>query len=194
MKTILTDISTTYKLIQGGKIKKIIHCLFTPGVQAVVVFRFGQWLKMRNKFVQFPLTPIYFISNILIKIMWGIELPRSARIGKGFYIGHFSGIIISPHAIIGEYCSISQGVTIGASGSEEKYGAPTIGDHVYIAAGAKVFGKINIGNNVKIGANAVIYKDIPNNAVAVSSPGFKIISHYGNRPIENNAVTNHTYH
>jgi serine O-acetyltransferase len=50
------------------------------------------------------------------------------------------------------------------------------------APGAKIFGKIKIGNNVKIGANAVVYKDIPDNAIVVLDPGFKIISYKGNLP------------
>jgi serine O-acetyltransferase len=45
-------------------------------------------------------------------------------------------------------------------------------------------GKITIGNNVKIGANAVIHKDLPDNAIAVLDPGFKIISYAGNRPAD----------
>jgi serine O-acetyltransferase len=52
---------------------------------------------------------------------------------------------------------------------------PIIGNNVYIATGAKLFGKIVIGNNVKIGPNAVVHKSIPDNAVVVSSPGFKIL-------------------
>ena len=56
-----------------------------------------------------------------------------------------------------------------------------IGDNVYMAPGAKIFGKITIGNNVKIGANAVIHKDIPDNAVVVLDPGFKIVSFKGNQ-------------
>lgn len=80
--------------------------------------------------------------------------------------------------------NISQQVTIGVSGQGEKRGCPVIGDNVYLASGAKLFGKIKIGNNVKIGANAVIYKDIPDNAIVVLDPGFKIISYKGNYPIE----------
>jgi hypothetical protein len=97
------------------------------------------------------------------------------------YIGHFGGITISGDAIIGKCCNLSQNVTIGVSGQGEKRGVPIIGDNVYIAPGARLFGKISIGNNVKIGANAVIYKDIPDNAVVVLDPGFKIISYKGNR-------------
>lgn len=50
-----------------------------------------------------------------------------------------------------------------------------IGNNVYIGAGAKIFGKITVGNNVKIGANAVIHKSIPDNAIAVCNPGFKLL-------------------
>ena len=71
-------------------------------------------------------------------------------------------------------------VTIGRSGHGENYGMPVIGDDVYIAPGAKLFGKIRVGDNVKIGANAVVHRDVPDNAV-VASPGFQIVSLKGNR-------------
>jgi serine O-acetyltransferase len=98
----------------------------------------------------------------------------------GFYIGHFGGITVSKEAIIGNNCSISQGVTIGVSGQGDKRGTPVIGNNVYIGTGAKLIGKIKIGNNIKIGANAVIYKDLPDNSIAVLDPGFRIISFDGN--------------
>jgi serine O-acetyltransferase len=107
--------------------------------------------------------------------MWGIEIPRQAQIGSGFYIGHFGGIMISDGVKIGSNCNISQQVTIGISGQGEKRGAPTIGNNVYIAPGAKIFGKIKIGDNVKIGANAVIHKSVPDNAIAVLNPGFQLL-------------------
>ena len=174
------DIMRTYEYLQGGRLRRAVNCLRSPGVQAVIVFRFGQWLDSQPSLLKVLLQPIYFVLNGLIQIMWGIELPRSATIGPGFYIGHFGGITIAPGAIIGRNCNISQDLTIGLSGQGEKAGVPTIGDNVYLAPGARVFGKISIGNNVKIGANAVIYKDIPDNAIVVLDPGFKIVSYKGN--------------
>ena len=120
----------------------------------------------------------------MVRVMWGIELPRSATIGPGLYIGHFGGITISPGARIGKNCNISQQVTIGVSGKDGNRGVPVIGDNVYIAPGARLFGKISIGNNCKIGANAVVYKSIPDNAIVVLDPGFKIISYSGNRELD----------
>lgn len=110
--------------------------------------------------------------------LFGMGIQRGTNIGKGFYIGHFSGIIVSGAAIIGDNCNISQGVTIGVAGSGENRGVPQVGNNVYMAAGAKLIGKIKIGNNVAIGANAVVTKDVPDNAVVVGIPA-KIISMNG---------------
>ena len=157
-----------------------MNCLRSPGVHAVIVFRFGQWMDSQSLVSKLLLRPIYFFLNGLVEIMWGIELPRSAKIGPGLYIGHFGGITVAPGVVIGRNCNLSQQVTIGLSGQGDKAGVPTIGDNVYLAPGARVSGKISIGNNVKIGANAVIYKDIPDNAIAVLDPGFRIVSNKGN--------------
>jgi serine O-acetyltransferase len=107
-------------------------------------------------------------------------LPRRARIGPGLYIGHFGGITVSPETVMGKDCSISPGVTIGLSGKGDRLGVPVIGDDVYVAPGAKLIGKIRIGSSVKIGANAVVYRDIPDNAVVALDPGFRIVSFTGN--------------
>ncbi len=177
-----SDFRRMYDTIASdSSLKKYISTLLAPGFRAMVVYRFGSWIKTKPKVIKFSLMPVYFILNQRLKSKWGIQIPISAKIGKGFYIGHFGGITIASDAKIGDNVNISQLVTIGEAGSGENYGAPTIGDHVYIGAGAKVIGKIKVGNNVKIGANAVIYKDIPDNAVVVSYPGYKIISYKGNR-------------
>ncbi len=170
------DIGRTYQYLEGNRLIKILHCIRTPGVQAVSIYRFGQWSRTLHPSLRLFLDPVYIIFNELLKILWGIELPRSARIGPGLYIGHFGGITISPAAIIGSNCNIAQSVTIGVSGKGEKRGVPAIGDNVHIAPGARVFGKIRIGNNVKIGANTVVNADIPDNSIAVLSPGFVILT------------------
>jgi serine O-acetyltransferase len=181
MKGVLwADISRTYEIAAGNRLQKIMRCVRSPGVHTVVVYRYGQWARRRLRVFRIVLDPLYVFLNALIKILWGIELPRSARIGAGLYIGHFGGITISPNANIGLNCTLSQGITIGVSGAGEKQGVPKIGDDVFIAPGARLFGKITVGNNVKVGANAVVYRDVPDNAVVVLDPGFKIISLKGN--------------
>lgn len=84
------------------------------------------------------------------------------------------GVVIGETAIIGDYCLLYQGVTIGGTGKETGKRHPTLGDNVVCGSGAKVLGNIKIGNNVKIGANSVVLKDVPDDCTVVGVPG-KII-------------------
>lgn len=177
------DARRTYDYLQGSKLRRLLNCLRAPGVQAVLVLRLGQWLKTQSIVLRVFLEPAYFVLNGLVKMLWGIELPRAARIGSGLYIGHFGGVTVSSEAVIGRNCNLSQNTTIGVSGFGERAGVPVIGDNVYIAPGARLFGKITVGNNVKIGANAVIGNDVPDNGIAVLDPGFRIVSLKGNRRV-----------
>jgi serine O-acetyltransferase len=174
------DIQRFYDLLEGGKWLRLLNCARAPGVQAIAVYRFGQMIATWPTAARVFVEPLFIIAQFVVRALWGIELPRSASIGPGLYIGHFGGIIVSPCAVLGSYCSLSPAITIGMSGEGPRRGVPVIGDHVYIAPGARVFGKIHIGNNVKIGANAVVYRDLPDNAI-VALPGFKIVSLAGNQ-------------
>ncbi len=79
-------------------------------------------------------------------------------------------IFISGGARIGRDCVIFQQVTIGSNTLPDSKGtgAPRIGDHCYIGAGAKIIGNVRVGNHVRIAANAVVYKDVPDNAVVLA--------------------------
>ena len=48
-------------------------------------------------------------------------------------------------------------------GKPGHFEVPIIGDNVFIAIGAKVFGPIVIGNNVVLGVNAIVIKNVPDN-------------------------------
>ncbi len=176
------DIGRTYGYLGGSRWRRVAGCMASPGVHAVTVYRFGQWARAQPAVLRCVLDPLYCVCSVLVRVAWGIELPRSAIIGAGLYVGHFGGITVSGQAVIGRNCNLSQGITIGSSGEGEKSGVPVIGDDVYIAPGACLFGKISVGHNVKIGANAVVHRNVPDNAVVVAAPGFRIISYAGNRP------------
>jgi len=124
---------------------------------------------------------IYPISSFMLKkymYKFGISIPFSTKIGSGFYISHFSCIVVNEKAIIGKNCNIAQGVTIGQINRGVNKGYPVLGDNVYIGPGAKILGSIIIGNDVAIGANCVVTKDIPDHSVVVGVPG-KVISDEG---------------
>jgi serine O-acetyltransferase len=175
------DIRRAYEVAEGSHVQRVLACCRSAGVQAMIVYRFGQWALMQPNWARWVLDPVYVLLNFVIKAIWGIELSRYARIGAGLHISHFGGITVSPLAEIGKYCNLSQSISISTGLSGEREGAPIVGDDVYIAPGARLFGRIRVGNNVKVGANAVVYRDIPDNAVVVLDPGFKIVSYKGNR-------------
>lgn len=72
--------------VGGGRSGRLVLALAEPGIQAVIVYRFGRWA------LKYPLLSlIYYPLHFAIHVLWGIELPRHAEIGPGLYIGHFGG-------------------------------------------------------------------------------------------------------
>lgn len=97
---------------------------------------------------------------------------KSQLDGEPCFPHGFHGVFISNGAKLGRNNVIFQHVVIGSNTLNDtaKGGSPTIGDNVYIGAGAKIIGKIVIGDNCRIGANAVVYEDMPPHSVAIQSP------------------------
>lgn len=175
------DLARAYRYASGGRARRIAVCVRSPGVHAVTAHRFGRWLLQRPLWIRLLLEPLYVVLDLLVHALWGIEISRRASIGGGLYLAHAGGIVVGAGSVIGANCNLSHDVTIGMAGHGEKFGVPVIGDDVYIAPGAKLFGRIRVGDNVKIGANTVIHRDVPSNAVVVLDPGFHIVSFKGNR-------------
>lgn len=106
------------------------------------------------------------------RMVTGIEIHPAAQIGKNLFIDHGSGVVIGQTAIIGDDCTIYQGVTLGGKGNglagEKRH--PTIGNNVTIGAYAQVLGPISVGDFARIGANAVVTKDVEDHATMVGNP------------------------
>jgi serine acetyltransferase/glycosyltransferase involved in cell wall biosynthesis len=172
LRNIVADLNR-YTPKDSGFLKRLKTIMLTQGIWAVLMYRLGSWVYKRKKnknMVSILLMPFCTVLSKSTEILTGIQIPFSAKIGPGFYIGHFGCIFVGKDAIIGENCNISQGVTIGQGGRGGNQKTPVIGNRVYIGPGAKLFGEIRIGNDVAIGANSVVTKDLPDNAVAVGVP------------------------
>jgi serine O-acetyltransferase len=109
-----------------------------------------------------------------------VEIHPAAQIGKGVFIDHGSGVVIGETAVVGDNCTIYQGVTLGGTGKHTGKRHPTLGNNVMVGAGAKVLGPIVIESNSKIAANAVVLKDIPSASTAVGIPA-RVARHEGKR-------------
>jgi serine O-acetyltransferase len=142
---------------------EVIVCY--PGLQALSLHRIAHLLYK----IGIPFLP-RFISH-LARFFTGIEIHPGAQIGQGVFIDHGMGVVIGETAIIGDYCLIYQGVTLGGTGKETGKRHPTLGENVVLGGGAKVLGNIQIGNDVRIGAGSVVLRDVPSNCTVVGIPG-----------------------
>lgn len=116
-----------------------------------------------------PLIPR--VISQLTRWVTGIEIHPKAIIGRGFFIDHGMGVVIGETAIIGDFVTLFQGVTLGGTGKDRGKRHPTLGNHVVVGAGAKVLGNITIGDFVKIGANSVVLRSVPSNSTVIGIPG-----------------------
>jgi serine O-acetyltransferase len=149
---------------EDGSPRALVRGLLSQGFQALFVYRVFRWFYERH----IPTQPLRFFVERFVEITTGISIPAQARIGKGLRIHHFGGLIVNSVAVIGEYCTIYHGVTLGDRGGWG--GAPRVGDRVLIGAGAKLLGEIVIGDGCVIGANAVVRTSVPAEHVAVGVP------------------------
>lgn len=175
-------IKSDYKKYQKYGSHFLVIVFFTQGFWATFQYRVAHYIyiKITWKLFRYPLLFLTLVWQKVIEVVTGISISSSVQIGHSFYIGHFGGIIINANAVIGDNCNISQGVTIGVSGYEEKRGTPILGNNIYIGANAVIAGKIDIGNNVLIGACSMVKDSLPDNAIALGVPAV-IISYKGSK-------------
>jgi serine O-acetyltransferase len=123
-----------------------------------------------------------FISQRCVR-RTGIEIHPAATIGRRLFIDHGTGVVIGETAVIGDDCTIYQGVTLGGTGKDKGKRHPTLGNRVMVGAGAKVLGPITISDNVRIAAGAVVLQDIPPDSTAVGVPA-RVVRRKGERVVE----------
>lgn len=138
--------------------------LLYQGVHALIWHRFAHWFYKHHMF---------FIARLisqLVRFFTMIEIHPGAQLGHGILIDHGSGVVIGETAVVGDNCTIYQGVTLGGVGTQKGKRHPTLGNNVMVGAGAKILGAFEVGDNCSIAANAVLLKPLENNMTAVGIP------------------------
>lgn len=131
-----------------------------PGLRAGLLQRLAYAAHRRR------IWPLPLLLVNLNLTLHGFEMPAYVPVGPGLYIAHPVGTVVTADRL-GANVSLISGVTVGMRTS---HAFPTIGDDVYIGAGARVLGGITIGDRVQVGANAVVLTDVPAGSVAVGVP------------------------
>jgi serine O-acetyltransferase len=159
---------------ENTSFRTLVAGIVSPGFQALAAYRFFNWCHRNG----IPSQPLRYFVERLVEITTGISIPACCKIGKGFRIHHFGGVIFHSTVEIGDHCTAYHQVTIGDRGGSG--GAAKLGNHVLIGAGAKIIGEIAIGDRCKIGANCVVTKNMPPDTVAFGNPAqYRIRSEVG---------------
>ena len=142
-----------------------------PGVKSIIIHFFAH--RLWNLKMYLPARVISQFSRFLT----GIEIHPKAKIGKNLFIDHGMGVVIGETSEIGDNVTIYHMVTLGgispSINSDDQRNVkrhPTLKDNVVVGSGAQVLGPIIVGENAKIGANAVVTKNVPENAIMVGIP------------------------
>lgn len=136
-----------------------------PGVHALLWHRVSHFLwRIHLKWIARTLSQT-------IRFLTGIEIHPGAQIGRRFFIDHGMGVVIGETAVIGDDVTLYHGVTLGGTSWSKGKRHPTLGNDVVVGAGAKVLGPITVSNGARVGSNAVVVKDVPENATVVGIPG-----------------------
>ena len=150
---------------------KVSLVLTYPGIKAIFFHNIANFFAV----AKFDL--IARIISQLSRFLTGIEIHPKAKIGKNLFIDHGLGVVIGETSEIGNNVTIYHMATLGGiapsinSNSQRQVKRhPTLGDCVVVGSGAQILGPVMVGANAKVGANAVVTKDVPENAVMVGIP------------------------
>jgi serine O-acetyltransferase len=146
--------------------------LYFKGFQAIQTHRLAHWLwgKGRKDFA-------YYLQS-RSSAVFQCDINPNARIGRGIFVDHATGLVVGETAVIEDDVSMLHGVTLGGTGKEAGDRHPKIRRGVLIGAGAKILGNIEIGHCARIAAGSVVLKSVPHNTTVAGVPA-KVIGEAG---------------
>lgn len=142
--------------------------LFFKGYQAIQAYRIAHVLWKDERF---------FLAEMLQSLIsqkFAVDIHPAAKIGRGIFLDHATGLVVGETARIGNNVSILHGVTLGGTGNETGDRHPKVSDGVMIGAHAQLLGNIHIGKGAKVGAGAVVLEDVPPHVTVAGVPAVKV--------------------
>lgn len=129
--------------------------LYFKGFHAIQCHRLAHWLWLEGR-RDFAL---YLQSRS--SVAFQTDIHPAARIGRGIFLDHATGLVVGATAVIDDEVSILQDVTLGGTGKETGDRHPKVGRGVMLGAGAKVLGNIRIGHHSRVASGSVVLSDVP---------------------------------
>ena len=161
----------------GTRLQRLRVLLRTEPLWALATFRFGQYLREEASAPVRVLCKLpYALAHRVMELTLGIHLFPQTQVGPGLYIGHYGGIWVSPHAVLGACCNLNHEATIGCAGEGEE--APQLGDRVWVGPNATITGPVKVGSGAVVAANSLVVAHLPENAVAIGVPA-RVLSYTG---------------
>ncbi len=138
--------------------------LYFKGFHAVQTHRLAHylWTKARRDFA-------YYLQS-RASAAFQTDIHPAARIGRGIFLDHATGLVVGETAVIEDDVSILHHVTLGGTGNEVGDRHPKIRRGVMIGAGAAILGNIEIGRCARVAAGSVVLKPVPNNVTVAGVP------------------------
>lgn len=138
--------------------------LYFKGFHAIQTHRLAHWLYAHGR----RDLSLYLQSRS--SSVFQTDINPAARMGKGIFLDHATGLVVGETAVIGDNVSILHGVTLGGTGKEGADRHPKIGNGVLIGAGAKILGNIEIGSCSRVAAGSVVLKPVPEKSTVAGVP------------------------
>ena len=162
-KNLIAELDSFMDRDPAARSRAEVYFLYS-GFKAVRAYRKAHWFHTHGM----KLIARFISQNARRRT--GIEIHPGATIGKNLFIDHGMGVVIGETAVIGDNCTLYQGVTLGGTGKDHGKRHPTLGDNVLVGAGAKVLGPFTVGSNSRVAAGAVVLNEVPEGATAVGCP------------------------
>jgi serine O-acetyltransferase len=146
--------------------------LYFKGFHALQTHRLAHWLWMRNR------TDLALYLQSRSSEVFQTDIHPAARIGRGVFLDHATGLVVGSTAMIGDNVSLLQDVTLGGTGKEKGDRHPKIRSGVLIGAGAKILGNIEVGECARVAAGSVVLASVPRNSTVAGVPA-KVVGEAG---------------
>src|SRR6266568_1703223 len=146
--------------------------LYFKGFHAIQTHRLAHWLWTRNR------KDLAYYLQSRSSAAFQTDIHPAARIGRGIFLDHATGLVVGETAVIEDDVSMLHGVTLGGTGKEAGDRHPKIRRGVLIGAGAKILGNIEIGHCARIASGSVVLKPVPHNVTVAGVPA-KVIGEAG---------------